>query len=235
LSAGSLLVGWDRAAFHAINQGLACPAMDVAMPLFTDMGLGHVQTAGLLCAALGLAWARGEFRHAPAWAAARMALARRGTWLWPALIALALTGVAVQIPKRFHRQRPSWFYANERRQGRFADVRVHTIAGRRPLRVNGFPSGHTATTTAIALVLTLRVPRRRGYSALVASVWMIVPLVGLSRIYMADHWPLDVAGGLALGSLGGFAATRIPFGRRRGAVCDHDASDRRRAGGEAGG
>jgi len=223
LGIGSTVTAWDRTAFLAVNNGLACPTLDVVMPLVTDLGLGHVQVIALLGAALVLAAHRGEFRtvvgarfiapQAPLFTAVRMGLMRRRHWLFPALAAVVMTGVVVQIPKRMHRQRPSWFYVNEQRAGRCMDVRVHTIEGRRPLRVNGFPSGHTATTAAIAVVLGACLPRRRGYGAVVACVWILTPAIGLSRVYMADHWPLDVLGGVALGSMCGFAAA-LPRLRR---------------------
>lgn len=209
-------IEWDRALFHAINGGLSCKPLDVVMPLITDLGLGHVQVAYLLGGALALAWRRGELRGRPLPAAAWQALCARRRWLVPAVVAIILTGAAVQVPKRFHRQRPSWFYVNQQRAGRFLDVRVRTIDGRRPLRVNGFPSGHTATTTAIAFVLTRRLPRRRGYRAAVSAAWLMTAAIGLSRIYMADHWPLDVIGGMAFGLIGGAVTLALTRGRSGG-------------------
>jgi membrane-associated phospholipid phosphatase len=197
LAAG--LTNWDRAAFHAINGGLACPALDRIMPTITDLGLGHVQFAGLLIAAWALGAARGEMRSGSPGARLVGPLLARRHWLAPAVAALVVTGIAVQAPKRLHRERPSWFYVSEHRAGRFLDVSVHTIEGRRPLRVNGFPSGHTATTAAIAIVLWRRLPRKRGYGAAVAGVCIMTLAIGLSRIYMADHWPLDVLGGVVFG------------------------------------
>jgi undecaprenyl-diphosphatase len=61
----------------------------------------------------------------------------------------------------------------------------------------GFVSSHSTNITAAALVLCLY-DRRNTYWAL-----PVVALVCFSRIYLIDHFPLDVLGGMALGSLVG--------------------------------
>lgn len=58
----------------------------------------------------------------------------------------------------------------------------------------GFPSGHTALAVALALTLGHYIPRK--YHWIVAS-WIL--LVGLSRIYLGVHTPLDIVGGFAVG------------------------------------
>jgi undecaprenyl-diphosphatase len=68
---------------------------------------------------------------------------------------------------------------------------------------HGFPSGHTAATTAFSLMVAYVAAsalERRGAKALVygsAACW--IALVGVSRIVLHKHWPLDVLGGSALG------------------------------------
>ena len=67
----------------------------------------------------------------------------------------------------------------------------------------GFPSGHTMIITVIILTLFPYLPRGWRWGVLV-----LIPIMGLSRIYLGVHAPLDVVGGFALG-LAIVAAMRI--------------------------
>jgi glycosyltransferase 2 family protein len=58
----------------------------------------------------------------------------------------------------------------------------------------GFPSGHTAVATAIALVSWHYLPK--GYKW-VTPVW--ITGVALSRMYLGVHAPMDLIGGFAIG------------------------------------
>lgn len=58
----------------------------------------------------------------------------------------------------------------------------------------GYPSGHTALATVISLVIMPFMPRNLR---LLPLLWIL--LVGLSRVYLGVHAPLDIAGGFALG------------------------------------
>lgn len=60
----------------------------------------------------------------------------------------------------------------------------------------GFPSGHTALAVALAFTMGHYMPKR--YHWLVV-VWIVS--VGMSRIYLGVHAPLDVVGGFAIGWL----------------------------------
>lgn len=62
------------------------------------------------------------------------------------------------------------------------------------VRGPGYPSGHMALATAMALVVGYHLPR--------AHRWILVILlaaVGLSRMYLGIHAPLDIIGGFAIG------------------------------------
>jgi undecaprenyl-diphosphatase len=59
----------------------------------------------------------------------------------------------------------------------------------------GYPSGHAAV--AIALVSALPEPSHRSWKVAGA---LLALTVGVSRIYVGAHYPLDVIGGWALGA-----------------------------------
>ncbi len=71
------------------------------------------------------------------------------------------------------------------------------IKGKRISTANGysFPSGHTQGATAFFITLA-QIVRQRWFS-IIAIIMLL--LVGLSRIYLGVHWPVDVIGGIVLG------------------------------------
>ena len=65
----------------------------------------------------------------------------------------------------------------------------------------GFPSNHTVNTAAAAAFLHVLYPWTGWLT------WPVVALIGVARVYTGAHYPSDVLGGWALGSLAGaFAA-----------------------------
>jgi len=147
------------------------------------------------------------------------------TSLGEGLIVLSLTGlVAIRWPKA------AWTVLIA---GVFGTILVHgikeavgalrpamilppdsfTIIGPR-LNVVSFPSGHTTTITAFATILYLQVKDAR-------IAWLFLPvvvLVGISRMAVGAHWPMDVLGGWVVGILIGIfsyiLAERWRFGCR---------------------
>ncbi len=74
---------------------------------------------------------------------------------------------------------------------------------------NSFPSGHVART-AFLLAIAPRLPRWAHGVA--------IALMSVTRLYLAEHWATDVAGGLLLGygvawlALGAFSRPRVTLG-----------------------
>jgi len=107
-----------------------------------------------------------------------------------ALIAAAgATGLGSLIKLIVHRPRPG------------TDL-VHVV---QQLNDPSFPSGHVLLYTAffgclIFLAYTLLKPSW-GRTAALVVLGSLVALIGLSRIYLGDHWASDVGGAYLLGSL----------------------------------
>lgn len=78
---------------------------------------------------------------------------------------------------------------------------------------SSFPSGHSTTSFAIATMVTWMLPQHRWLAGL---VWLWALLVGYSRVYVGVHYPVDIIGGLILGTV---CATAVAlFWRRKGWV-----------------
>jgi len=73
----------------------------------------------------------------------------------------------------------------------------------------GYPSGHTTTATALVAGMAPYLPRRARRVA-----WAAVVLVAIARVYVGAHLPLDVIGGVALGSAVG-AVVNLAIGTPR--------------------
>ena len=60
----------------------------------------------------------------------------------------------------------------------------------------GYPSGHAAVAAALATVAAAWLPWRWAI-----ALWTLAALVGIARIFVGAHLPLDVVGGMLLGGL----------------------------------
>lgn len=79
-------------------------------------------------------------------------------------------------------------------RGRPAEFITDLVYKDTVVRGSGFPSGHTALATALFLTLSLYLPAKYKWIAPVGIV-----LVGLSRVQLGVHGPMDVVGGFAIG------------------------------------
>jgi membrane-associated phospholipid phosphatase len=108
-----------------------------------------------------------------------------------AVVGWALVRITSSLMKAgVGRERPPAFFAD-------AVVRQHLPSD------NGFPSSHSANAAVLAVVVAGAFPRWRWPLAVVAG------LVGLSRLYVGVHLPLDLVGGWCLGVLCGLVTVAL--------------------------
>ena len=124
----------------------------------------------------------GNFLAVPVVALASFIATRR----WRIAIDLALSGVA------------AWFVARLLKEvihrGRPATLLHDVVVRGQPAHGFGYVSGHTAVAAALATVAAAYFGPKVTTTAIVVAV-----IVGLGRIYVGAHLPLDVAGGAAVG------------------------------------
>jgi membrane-associated phospholipid phosphatase len=69
---------------------------------------------------------------------------------------------------------------------------IHTVQNVRLHDIGSFPSGHTTTAFAIMFLLVTVTK----YKWLKLFLFILACCVAYSRIYLAQHFPLDIAGGI---------------------------------------
>ena len=71
---------------------------------------------------------------------------------------------------------------------------IHTVKGVEMHLWNSFPSGHTATAFTLFLLTTYLFPKKTVLA--IGALYAIA--CGYSRVYLGQHFPLDVAGGITV-------------------------------------
>jgi membrane-associated phospholipid phosphatase len=114
-------------------------------------------------------------------------------YLFPLIISsFVLTTIFTQVFKYVilpDEARPSTAIADQ--------SQIHFVAGVTIHSINSFPSGHTATAFTFVLLIALTV-KRRDFLVL---AFIVAVLVGYSRIYLGQHFPLDVGAGIIVAIL----------------------------------
>ncbi len=103
-----------------------------------------------------------------------------------------LAGLAVSVVQLTLVKLLKLFFRRERPPA-FVPVRRFFI-----LDSHAFPSGHATLAFGMA-TLTLRF--YGDWIGLVLLTYLLATVIGLSRIYLREHYPLDVFGGVILGSV----------------------------------
>ena len=175
----------DLAAFWFVNSRHT-PLLDPVFLAITQLGNGWVVIPLVLALTV---WKHGR---------------QVGFPLAVCALTFALAGLSNNTLKRFIEwRRPVEYFVRQDPTGELAR-RVHVVG--EELGGRTFPSGHTNTAFASAVLLVGLVGRRWWPALLVAAA------VGWSRLYLGVHFPSDVVTGALLGS--GFAVA-VVIGTRR--------------------
>jgi undecaprenyl-diphosphatase len=180
----------------AVGLGIACAGSDVLPgeePLF-DAANGLPAIVGWPVRAV---MQLGDAKLVPAIALLVYAGWRR----WPLAGAAAAAGLS------------AWFIANRTKEAvdrPRPEALLDQVVSREDTHGRGYPSGHTAIAAALAVVIAPHVAVRWRWAVYAAPV-----VVGVGRMYVGAHLPLDAIGGLALGVAIG-AAVRAGLGARVG-------------------
>ena len=110
-------------------------------------------------------------------------------WTLQIGISFLVSGLLVQILKHLiHSPRPKLY---------FGLGAIHCIQGITRTGTGSFPSGHTATIFALTTLLCFYFPDRKSGIFFI----LIAILTGFSRIYLSQHFPIDVLAGSFAGVL----------------------------------
>lgn len=178
--------GWEAALFFAVNSGLKSVGGDWTIGYSNWLGSGYVGIPIVALVALWI-WRRNPSR-------------RRRDMIASGLAAAAIMVNVLGVKELCDRPRPLKRFEEAIARG---EAVVHTMFS--PGSQRGFPSGHTATAFALAVVIGMLARRKRiGIPA-----FGLAALVGLSTMYVGAHMPLDVAAGALVGSIWTLWAFRI--------------------------
>ena len=87
----------------------------------------------------------------------------------------------------------------------FEDMDLHFVAGVKVHAYNAFPSGHTMTAFALATFLVYAIRNQKSAVLLL----LLATLAGFSRIYLLQHFLIDVCVGSFLGVVLGRLASEL--------------------------
>jgi undecaprenyl-diphosphatase len=191
------LLQWDESLFRAIHIGLHRDWLDRLILLISYTGDGHIQIPILLFLAINKK--------------------TRAIGLWLIGAFLLSGAIRIAIVKIVSRPRPTNFDFAEPRTwpGGFpggADGWLTKTFDVIPYGDSSFPSGHTTTSAAIAVMLAwLLADSENAWIGRAACIWAL--LVAFSRIYVGVHYPADVLAAIALATI---CSTALYLVRTRG-------------------
>ena len=129
-----------------------------------------------------------------------LALTRKWKWLPLLITAVVLSTLFTQLSKKLilpGELRPTAAIAQKEL--------IHVVEGVTIHGHNSFPSGHTTTAFSLALLIVLLVPGR----FVIFPAIVVAALAGYSRVYLAQHFPLDVAAGIVTAVLSVYLSVKV--------------------------
>ncbi len=105
------------------------------------------------------------------------------------LLNFLISTLLTQIPKNF-----IWDKVSRPMASGIPPNQIHIVKGVEMHLWNSFPSGHTATAFTLFLLTVYLFPKKSVL--LIAATYAIA--CGYSRVYLGQHFPLDVAGGITV-------------------------------------
>ncbi|MEM0367335.1 MAG: phosphatase PAP2 family protein [Candidatus Nitrosocaldus sp.] len=119
------------------------------------------------------------------------------------LVILVTALASLQVKNVVHRDRPSYEFNVE---GLEYNVELDAIT----VASSSYPSGHAARSAAFALVLSYMLRDKRiGRISIGMLLWLYPLLISFSRVYVGEHYPMDVVGGILLGLIVGNFMARV--------------------------
>ena len=121
---------------------------------------------------------------------------KAGLYLWLLLLLVVGTGdfIGAQLKDVLAQPRPCYSLAEQVRQ---LDRAPGVACG---ANLSGMPSNHALNAFATAAFLTVVLGRRA------ALLFLVAALVALSRVYLAKHFPSQIATGALIGTIWGLTA-----------------------------
>jgi len=176
--------------FYFINNDLSNPVFDAVLPNFTH--LGGLMFLAVLFAILLIITRQNIFNTGKYYDLVKLIAAA-------IIVMFAITSILKLL---FHMPRPYMILDHVNKLGSGG-----ISSSSDP---NSFPSGHSATTAAVATVIVLKA---RDYFKNYKLIWVIMALflvvIAFSRIYIGMHFPFDVLCGALIGMVSGVLVCRF--------------------------
>ncbi|MEP7284250.1 MAG: phosphatase PAP2 family protein [Chloroflexota bacterium] len=183
------LLGIGLFSVLAINLQAHGPLIQTDIQISNDVHTFALQSSPFTRTVIGFGFYFGE--HFILVIGALLALYFLYKRFWPELSMVVIAwlgegGIWLRLAEYFNRTRP-----------------IFDIAIAPQVPGPGFPSGHSFSAVMcyglLAYLLVPKMPSRFGKAVVIVVALLIILYIGFSRIFVGDHYPIDVLAGYALG------------------------------------